>query len=487
MFMTLLFLRVYMESWEVVVIGGNPAALRAAIAAADGGASTILIDSAGIGSRQGNPSLSGLAASVGEIDSSAHREDTIFVGGEKTNKISAARVCGQAVSIVAELERWGLVFRRDEEGLPYRSNAPGHSKARLTGCGEATVREITRVLEEQTIKRKITRKYDCQALSIVSDNHQVSGLTYLDIISGEVHSIQAKSIILATEGYEGLWQSPAEGSGTGLALAIKSHISLNGMNNFPTHPLTIKGTNMHIPIDILDSGGQIRKPNGDNAQPSDVIEENCVLDLRKINQEEKVWYNNTLLNIKNRTNLDINNDVIPISSSIVTTGGIPIDSEGRVTLNEGELWFTGLYAAGQSSNNGMHGSGLLPGNMLLNGLFSGQIAGSSASSWAIKENFSNSSLVKLEEQKSLNKINKIHNSKGKTVGQISTTLKSLSNHLFNEPEQTSSISKSLEELQKNGFRLTDTSKAMNTELLTAIQIYHLILILEKILLEEKEG
>tara|TARA_B100001113_G_scaffold77978_1_gene61131 strand:+ start:17840 stop:19285 length:1446 start_codon:yes stop_codon:yes gene_type:complete len=481
--MTLLALRGHMESWEVVVIGGNSAALRAAISASDGGASTLLIDSAGIGSRQGDPPYAGLAASLGEIDSSAHRDDTISAGGEKTNKISAANFCGQAVSIVAELERWGLIFRRDDDGLPHRSWAPGHNKARLTGSGDSTVREITRILEEQTIKRKITRRYDCQVLSIVSDNQQVRGLIYLDIISGEVNSIQAKSIILATEGYEGLWQTPGVGSGTGLALAIRSEIPLQGINNFPIHPLTIKGTNMHLPMDILDSGAQLRKPNGDDAQPSDVLEESCVLDLRKINEEDKPWYKNTLLNIKNRTNLDINADVIPISPSVITTGGIPVDPNGRVTINEGKLWFTGLYAAGQSSNNGMHGNGLLPGNLLLHALLSGKIAGLSASSWALKENFSNSSLIESEEQKSLNVLNKTHKPEGKTVGQISTILNSIANDLINNPNETTGITKSLKKLQESGIRMTDTSKTMNTELLMAMQIQNLILILEKILLE----
>jgi len=472
-----------MESWEVVVIGGNPAALRAAISASDGGASTLLIDSAGIGSRQGDPPYAGLAASLGEINSSAHRDDTISAGGETTNKISAANFCGEAVSMVAELERWGLIFRRDEEGLPYRSRAPGHSKARLTGSGDSTVREITRILEEQTIKRKIARRFDCQVLSIVSDNQQVRGLIYLDIISGEVNSIQAKSIILATEGYEGLWQTPGEGSGTGIALAIRSEIPLQGINNFPIHPLTIKGTNVHLPMDILDSGGQLRKPNGDNATPSDVLEESCVLDLRKMNEEDKLWYRNTLSNINNRTNLDINTDVIPISPSVITTGGIPVDSKGRVTINEGKLWFTGLYAAGQSSINGMHGSGLLPGNLLLYALLSGKIAGLSASSWAVKESFSNSSLIELEEQQSLNVLNKIHKPEGKTVGQISTILNSIANDLFNNPDETTGIKKSFKKLQEDGIRMTDTSKIMNTELLMAMQLQNLMLILEKILLE----
>ena len=142
----------------------------------------------------------------------------------------------KAVSIVAELERWGLIFRRDDEGLPHRSSAPGHSKARLTGTGDSTVREITRILEEQTIKRKITRRFDCQVLSIVSDNQQVRGLIYVDIISGEINSIQAKSIILATEGYEGLWQTPGEGSGTGQTLAIRSDIPLQELIIFQYIP-----------------------------------------------------------------------------------------------------------------------------------------------------------------------------------------------------------------------------------------------------------
>ena len=298
-----------------------------------------------------------------------------------------------------------------------------------------------------------------------------------------MNAIQAKSIILATEGYEGLWQSPVAGSGTGLALAIRSGIPLQGISNFPIHPLTMKGTNMHLPMDILDAGGQLRKPNGDDALPSDVLEENCVLDLRKMNQEDKFWYKNTLLNIKNRTNLDVNTDVIPISPSVVTTGGIPVDSNGRVTINEGKLWFTGLFAAGQSSNNGMHGNGLLPGNLLLHALSSGKIAGSSASSWAVRESFSNSSLVKSEEQESLNNLNKIHNPEGKTVGQISTILTSLANDLFINPDETTGIKKSFKKLQESGIRITDTSKAMNTELLTAIQVQNLILILEKILLK----
>ena len=147
------------------------------------------------------------------------------------------------------------------------------------------------------------------------------------------------------------------------------------------------------------------------------------------------------------------------------------------------MWFTGLFAAGQSSNNGMHGNGLLPGNMLLNDLFSGQIAGSNASSWAIKEKFSNSSLINSEEIKYLDEIKNIHNPGGKSVGQASAILTSLANDLLIDSSQYSTINKSLSRLQKQGIRLTDKSKVVNTELLTAIQLNHLMMILEEILLD----
>ena len=154
-----------MESWDIVVSGSGAAALRAAIASADAGTIPLMIESSGVGSASGSSPLSGLAASIDEIDSTAHRDDTVAAGGDATDKVAAARFCGEAVSVLAELERWGLVLRRREGGLPHTSEAPGHSRARLTGCGDSTAREVTRILEEQAIKRGVPRRSDLVPLS----------------------------------------------------------------------------------------------------------------------------------------------------------------------------------------------------------------------------------------------------------------------------------------------------------------------------------
>jgi len=169
-----------MESWDIVIIGSGPAALRAAVASADAGTTPLVIDSSGIGSASGAAPLSGLAASIDELDSTVHRDDTVTAGGDSTDKGAAARFCGEAVSTLAELERWGLVLRRRDGGLPHTSEAPGHSRPRLTGCGDSTAREVSRLLEEQAIKRGIPRRSDLVPLSLVMDNQQVRGVVVLD-------------------------------------------------------------------------------------------------------------------------------------------------------------------------------------------------------------------------------------------------------------------------------------------------------------------
>lgn len=92
-----------MESWNLVVVGSGPAALRAAIAAADAGTTPLLLESSGIGAGSAATDLAGLAVSIDEVSSSAHRDDTISAGGESTDKVAAARVCGESISVLGIL------------------------------------------------------------------------------------------------------------------------------------------------------------------------------------------------------------------------------------------------------------------------------------------------------------------------------------------------------------------------------------------------
>ena len=109
-----------MESWDVLVIGTGPSALRAAIESSDSGANTVLVHQS-----PGpiiSPSTAGLAASLGETTPEAHIEDTIALGDESTNEQAVRRTCSSSVEILSELERWGMILRRDKGGLPHLSS-----------------------------------------------------------------------------------------------------------------------------------------------------------------------------------------------------------------------------------------------------------------------------------------------------------------------------------------------------------------------------
>jgi len=475
-----------MESREVVVIGSGPAALRAAIACSDEGVVPLVIDELGIGSGSGAPPVAGLAASIDELNAQSHTEDTLAAGGEFCNESIVSRTCNEGVQTLAELERWGLTLRRREGGLPHAAPAPGHQVPRLTGCGDSTVREVTRILEEQAIKRGIQRNADYLPLSIVSDNNQVRGIVTLNISSGEIEPFQTKAVILASEGHQGLWSNPNEGSGTGAALALSAGIELRGMGSTPMHPLTLRDCGIHIPMDVLGSGGRIRRENGDDIGPEEALEgEPCVLDLRGMDPDAEAWFSQTSLRIRDRLGLDTTRDVMPLSPGVAyTTGGAPCDHEGRVIFeqqNTGDpvsLWHTGLYAAGRSANTGMHGNSPLPGNILLDDLVSGKAAGVHAAIWAPTNHFGGSTQIEQAVQEASDRITLVREGGGMTVGNFASKLSSA---ISTGSSSKDAALAEIHNIKDSGIRLTDTSKVMNTEMVEALRLHGLASVAEAII------
>ncbi len=200
----------------MVVIGGTVAGMRAAIAAHDAGASVALFSGRAHGSDAGAADTGGLAASVGEATSRAHRDDTIRAGRWLSDQDVAAARTSAAFGELAQLERWGLVLRRDGASLPLLQQLPGHSVSRVASTGDSTGRELHQLLEEQCIKRVISRRGDIQPLSLALDGDSVSGMVFLDVQRGELVAMQAKSVVLATDGYQAAWNG--DGVGSGLAL-----------------------------------------------------------------------------------------------------------------------------------------------------------------------------------------------------------------------------------------------------------------------------
>ena len=248
-----------MEAWDIIVVGDGPAALRAAASAAKQGASTLMVAVNALGSVN-DVGRDGLAAPIQESNNRGHREDTIRNGAFLCDQDIVAQRTADAVRSLDLLERLGVNFRRDSKGLPSVSKAMGHAKPRVADAGDATAREVQKTLEEQCMRYGVVRRGDHLPLSLIHSNHTVHGITVADMINGRILSIQSKAVILADEGFEGVFSHGA--IGIGMDLALQAGLPLRNMEFISNTPLGIVDTNMILPAGLLSAGATLHEANG---------------------------------------------------------------------------------------------------------------------------------------------------------------------------------------------------------------------------------
>ena len=381
-----------MEAWDIIVIGDGPAALRASASAAKAGASTLMMsaDSLGVGN---NSAIDGIAAPLKESTTKSHRDDTIRAGGFLCDQDIVSNRVSQAIRQVDLLERWGVIFRRDADGIPMVRKASGHSLPRLAGAGDSMIRNTQQVLEEQCMKHGVVRRGEQVPLQLVHSGEQVHGVIALDMSTGSLNSLQAKSVIIADGGYEGIWTG--SNVGLGLDLAMNAGLAARDLEFIAWAPLAVSGTNVVLPIGLLADGATLHHSNGtpidvdltsDTTALAEAIGANsdAVLDARNMG-ESSVWWAQTFELVSQRLGIDMKKQTISIHPRVATTiGGIATDEHGRAITGRWSRWFTGLYAAGDSACSGLHGAGLIAGNRLLDAMAGGGAAGEHAAAHAAK-------------------------------------------------------------------------------------------------------
>ena len=378
-----------MEAWDIIVVGDGPAALRAAASGAKAGATTLMMsaDSLGSGSLS---ALDGIAAPLKESTTKSHRDDTIRAGAFLCDQDIVSTRISQATRQVDLLERWGVIFRRDPDGIPLVRRAAGHSLPRLAGAGDSMARETQQVLEEQCMKHGVSRRGDQLPLHLVHTDEEVHGLIALDMTTGSLNALQAKSIIIADGGYEGVWNGSA--IGLGVDLAMRTGLAIRDLEFVSWTPLAIDGTNVVLPIGMLADGATLHHANGEPLDVDDFADaaaianamgnERIVLDARNMGTSS-VWWAQTAELLSTRLGINMSKQTIPVTAQVSTTlGGITTDEYGRAVSGKWSRWFTGLYAAGESASSGVHGAGMVAGNRLLDALAGGAAAGEHAAKHA---------------------------------------------------------------------------------------------------------
>src|SRR4051812_13071827 len=228
---------------DVIVIGAGGAGLRAAIEASAQGCKVALICKSLLGKAHTVMAEGGMAAAMGNIDDrdnwKVHFSDTMR-GGQYVNNWRMAELhAKEAPDRVRELEAWGAVFDRTNDGKILQRNFGGHRYPRLAHVGDRTGLELIRTLQDHGIHQGIEVYMEITVVSLLKDGDRVVGCFAYEREHGRFRVFKAKAVILATGGVGRAFKITSnswEGTGDGHSLAYHAGAELIDMEFVQFHP-----------------------------------------------------------------------------------------------------------------------------------------------------------------------------------------------------------------------------------------------------------
>ncbi|MDR2703365.1 MAG: FAD-dependent oxidoreductase, partial [Cellulomonadaceae bacterium] len=241
--------------YDVLVIGGGGAGMRAALAASSDASLKVAVltklypTRSHTGAAQG-----GIAASLGNGAPDSvewHTFDTIKGGDYLVDQDAAQVLTAEAPRAVIELERMGLPFNRTPDGRIDQRKFGGHTREhgaapvpRACYSADRTGHQILQTLYQNCVKNNIEFYNEFYALDIVIEAGAVRGVVAYELATGEVHLFAASAVILATGGAGRLYRTTSNAhclTGDGMALALRKGIPLEDMEFVQFHPTGLAG------------------------------------------------------------------------------------------------------------------------------------------------------------------------------------------------------------------------------------------------------
>ena len=228
---------------DVIVIGAGGAGLRAAIEAAASGASVGLVCKSLLGKAHTVMAEGGVAAALSNADErdnwQVHFADTMR-GGQYLNAWRMAELHAQeAPDRVRELESWGALLDRTQDGRMNQRNFGGHKYPRLAHVGDRTGLEMIRTLQDHGIHQGIDVHMEVTVTKLLMDGDRCVGAFAYDRERGRFKVFQAKAVVLATGGIGRAFlvtSNSWEYTGDGHTLAYDAGAELVDMEFVQFHP-----------------------------------------------------------------------------------------------------------------------------------------------------------------------------------------------------------------------------------------------------------
>ena len=414
---------------DVLIVGAGGAGLRAAVEALAHGANVGIVCKSLLGKAHTVMAEGGIAAAMANVDAAddwrTHFGDTMR-GGKFLNNWRMAQIHAQeAPDRVRELEQWGALFDRTDDGRILQRAFGGHSFKRLCHVGDRTGLEMIRTLQDRGVQMGIDVYMECTITRLLTSDGRVCGAFGYWRENGRFVVFKAKSIVLATGGIGKAWPITSnswEYTGDGMALAYEAGAELMDMEFVQFHPTGmvwppgVQG--LLVTEAVRGEGGILRNKNGERFMEKydpkrmelstrDVVARAIYTEVKEgrgtehggayldISQKPAEYVKRKLPSMYHQflelADVDITKGPMEVGPTChYMMGGVRVEAETAATT------VPGLFAAGEVAA-GLHGANRLGGNSLSDLLVFGRRAGMAAAEHAKNQKFASPEASQIEE------------------------------------------------------------------------------------------
>jgi len=394
-----------MPQHDVLVIGAGLAGQRAALAAAEAGASVGIISKVHPVRSHSNAAQGGINAALNPEDSwESHAYDTVkgsdYLGDQHAIEI----MCREAPDELLHLEHLGVTFHRDETGHLGTRAFGGASAARTYYVADITGQAILHVLYEQLMKHEEVERYEewFTTALVRDEGGRIAGAVTRNIRDGSMELFSARSVILASGGNGQIYNPTTNAlicTGDGIAMAYRVGAPLMDMEMVQYHPTTLAGLGLLITEGARGEGAHLYNAKGERfmekyapnkmelasrdvvsrAEQTEIDEGRgfddgtVALDITVVPRKRINEALREIVNVgRDFAGVDITQEPIHIKpGNHYVMGGVKTDTDGLTDV-------PGLYAAGEVACISVHGGNRLGANSLLDTLIFGRRSGEHA-------------------------------------------------------------------------------------------------------------
>ncbi len=401
---------------DVLIVGAGLAGMRAAFEANAQGVNVALITKVYPVRSHSNAAQGGINAALTDRGDAweEHAFETVKGSDYLGDQDSITILSQDAGPEIISLENMGVIFSRNDDGRLGTRRFGGQKKARTFFVSDFTGQAILHVLFEQILKTNIPTYNEWFVTSLVVEDGQCYGVVAMEMETGNVQFVQAKSVIIAAGGLGRVYEPSTNAlicTGDGMGLAYQAGAPLMDMEMVQYHPTTLKANGLLISEAVRGEGGHLYNSKGERFMEKyapnmlelasrDVVSRSeqteinegrgingCVhLDCRHLGEKiikerlSQVWEEAHTF-----SNVDMTKEPLPIRPGMhYQMGGVKTDNDGRCRYISGDGWggVKGLFAAGEAACVSVHGGNRLGANSLLDTVVYGKRSGQAASAFA---------------------------------------------------------------------------------------------------------